>query len=199
MPRISRRTALLVFALGGVSATLATCSEPPGSANDVDPISADVAGGGERAAPEFVLDVYQGADLLGGQQVAFREVLNLGQPVVLNFWAGQCPPCRLEMPEFERVYQQVRDRVVLIGLDVGPFVGLGSHDEGRALAKEIGVTYPLATTDDLSIMAQLSIVAMPSTLFITPRAEIVRHWTGVMTGESLAENITELLAASEAS
>ncbi|MSP77979.1 MAG: TlpA family protein disulfide reductase [Dehalococcoidia bacterium] len=54
-----------------------------------------------------------------------------GRLVVLNVYAGNCPPCREEMPDLEAAYQQYRDRVVLIGVDIGSFTGLGMREEGK--------------------------------------------------------------------
>lgn len=49
---------------------------------------------GER--PDFKLVAYQGDDVLGGHETTFSTVFNQGKPVVLNFFAGQCPPCQGE-------------------------------------------------------------------------------------------------------
>jgi thiol-disulfide isomerase/thioredoxin len=85
---------------------------------------------------DFPISVYQGEGILGGKEVKFSQTLAQGKPVVLNFYAGLCPPCRLEMPDFEATYGKYRDRVIFFGLDIGPFIGLGSREEGQALLKE---------------------------------------------------------------
>jgi thiol-disulfide isomerase/thioredoxin len=84
-------------------------------------------------ATDFQLSVYQGEDLLGGEEVKVSELLAQGKPVVLNMWTGLCPPCRVEMPDLQEVSEEYQGRVLLVGLDVGPFVGLGSRGDGRAL------------------------------------------------------------------
>ena len=61
------------------------------------------------------------------------------KPLVLNVWASWCTPCRTEMPVFQAVYLQVRDRVGFLGVDY-----LDQEGPARRLVAETGVTYPLA-------------------------------------------------------
>ncbi len=147
-------------------------------------------------AADFELTVYQGADVLGGQQVNFSEVLNQGKPVVLNLWAGLCPACRLEMPDFEEANEEFGDDVLLIGLDVGPFTNLGTNEEGQNLLQDLGITYPTGTTSDASVIQAYQLLGMPATYFITPDGEIIRTWTGLLTKDKLTELVEELVEVS---
>ena len=173
------------------SSSAATASEAarsdeasPSSSSDVDlPL-------------DFQIAVYQGQDLLGGQEVDFSAVVAQGKPVVLNFWAGLCPPCRLEMPDFQEVHEEFGDQVVLVGVDVGTFTGLGSKEEGRALLQEVGATYPTGATNNGDVMRAYQVIGMPTTLFITPDGEIVERWTGLLTKDKMEELVQELIDAS---
>ena len=147
-------------------------------------------------APDFLITVYQGEEILGGEEVKFSELLAQGRPVILNFWAGLCPPCRAEMPDFQRVYDDFQDQVYLIGIDIGPFTGLGSRDDGRALLKELKVTYPAGTTFDANVVKEYRIPGMPTTLFIKPNGEVVRAWAGILSQTRMRELVEELLRAS---
>ena len=82
---------------------------------------------------------------LGERRLRCRRWWHLGQPVVLNFWAALCPPCRAEMPEFQRVYDEREAEVLVLGIDIGPQQFLGSREEGRALLADLGVHYPAGT------------------------------------------------------
>jgi len=152
---------------------------------------------GPKIAPDFQIVAYQGEDLLGGKEVKFSQLFRHRQPVVLNFWAGLCPPCRAEMPDLQQASQEYKDRVLLFGLDVGPFVALGSREDGKALLKELQVTYPVGTTFDAEVVRKYQILGRPTTVFTKPDRKIVRTWTGVLTKKKLAELVEELLAASD--
>jgi thiol-disulfide isomerase/thioredoxin len=179
-----------------VTVVLTACGGTIQSTTDA---ASSAAGEEGQGPPEFQINVYHGADVLGGQDVAFSEVLNQGKPVVLNLWAGLCPPCRLEMPDFQEVSDQFGDEVLFLGLDVGPFTNLGTSEDGQALVQELGITYPTGTTADVNVVRKVELIGMPMTVFVTPEGEIVRKWTGLLTKTKLTELVDELLEASAGS
>jgi thiol-disulfide isomerase/thioredoxin len=160
-----------------------------------DSTSPDATTNNQQVA-DFAIEVYQGQSLLGGERIEFSELLDQGKPVVLNLWAGLCPPCRLEMPDFEAVHQTYQDQVLVLGLDVGPFTNLGSREDGQNLVQELGVTYPIGTTPNADIVRNYELIGMPTTYFVTPEGQVIRQWTGLLTEEKLAELVQELLDAS---
>ena len=86
------------------------------------------------------------------------------------------------------------DRVVVLGLDVGPFTGLGSLQDGIELLDEIGVTYPVGTTPDPETVQQYRVLGMPSTYFITPDGEIFKKWSGALNKDTLVRVTEDMLA-----
>ena len=98
-----------------------------------------------EAAPDFEFTLYQGEGELGGSELSMSELQ--GKPVVLNFWAGLCPPCRAEMPDFQAFQDENRDRLTVLGIDVGQFTNLGTQEDARLLLTDLGVTYPAGYTD----------------------------------------------------
>jgi len=142
---------------------------------------------------DFEINLYQGEDLLGGSSVMFSDVLAQGKPVVLNMWAGLCPICRNELPELQDAYETYGDEVLFLGVDVGPFVGLGSREDGRALLNELEITYPAGSTPDREIMRDYDVLGTPTTHFITPSGESIERLTGVLGEEQLRETIKELM------
>ena len=188
--------AVAVFALAACTApgSPATSSTAPEESSSVEASSA--SSGGVDLPLDFQISVYQGQDVLGGDEVDFSGVVEQGKPVVLNFWAGLCPPCRLEMPDLQEVHEEFGDQIVLVGVDVGTFTGLGDEQEGRALLQEVGVTYPAGTTASAEVMRAYEVIGMPTTLFITPDGEIVERWTGLLTKDKMEELVQELIDAS---
>jgi thiol-disulfide isomerase/thioredoxin len=91
-----------LLGLGGLTVVgvlvLAACGSavPP----SIEARSSGAVASESQLPADFVVLVYQGQDELGGSEVQFSELLAEGKPVVLNMWAGLCPPCRLEMPDF---------------------------------------------------------------------------------------------------
>jgi thiol-disulfide isomerase/thioredoxin len=150
---------------------------------------------GNSAAPDFEVRFYQGADVLGSERPSFSELFSQGKPVVLNFWAGLCPPCRAEMPGFQNVYNDLQDQFIMVGLDIGPFVGLGSHDDGRRLLEELGVTYPIATTPDGSVLAAYGVRGMPTTVFLTATGEVFKTHVGLLDERTFRTEVEKLIAA----
>ena len=148
------------------------------------------------AIPNFTIAAYQGVEELGGEQVTIKELLAEGKPVVLNFWAGLCPPCRAEMPDFQKVYDRRHQEVTLVGVDVGPYLYLGTREEGKALLKELGLTYPVGTTFDEQAVRSLELFGMPTSIFLTPDGNVQRKWTGFLSEGKLDQLIDELLQAS---
>lgn len=194
MNRQSRVVLILIGIAFIALIMLAACNNA--SQPNAAPASSTSAGDQSNLAPDFQITVYQGEDVLGGKEVELSELLTQGKPVVLNFWAGLCPPCRLEMPDLQAVHEEYQDRMLMVGLDVGPFLGLGSREDGQALLQELTVTYPAGTTFDPDVVFAYQLVGMPTTYFITPQGEVVRKWTGLLTEEKLTELVEELLAAS---
>lgn len=145
------------------------------------------------SAPDFDFSLYQGASEVGfpeGNLAALH-----GRPMVLNFWAGLCPPCRAEMPQFQVFYEEFKDDIMLLGIDIGPFMGLGSHRDADALLRELGVTYPTGWTDDGSVPRQYGVTGMPTTVFIKSNGEIFEKSVGAIDANFLARATRELMAA----
>ena len=135
--------------------------------------------GGNQAdgvVENFSFTLFQGEKVLGAEKMEMDQLL--GKPIVLNFWAGQCPPCRAEMPDLQRFYDGSKDEVTLLGIDVGQFTRLGTRRDARNLLKELGITYPAGYTGDASVVRKYKVLSMPTTVFINADGTVFETWSG---------------------
>jgi thiol-disulfide isomerase/thioredoxin len=167
--------------------TLAACGVSPADGTSNGTVQLEV--------PNLKLSTYQGDEHDGGTEVSLVDVVGLGKPVVLNFWAALCPPCRAEMPDIQRVHDARGDEVTILGIDVGPQLFLGSREEGRQLLIDLGITYPAGTTFEENVARDFRLVGMPTTLFINADGSLHRSWSGLLNEEKINEFIDEMLAS----
>lgn len=153
------------------------------------------AGRSSARGPDFPIVAYQGDEILGGAESSFARVFEHGKPVVLNFWAGQCPPCRGEMPAFQRVADAYEGRVIFVGVDVGIFTGLGSHDDARRLLQELGIRYPAAYAADATALRLYNVRNMPTTVLLRPDGSVAEQVGGFMFEDQLRRSIEKLLTS----
>ncbi len=164
-------------------------------------LGAAACGGGDTAndttsapaAPAFSVPLYTGQSFLGGADTLALEDLR-GKGVVLNFWAPLCAPCRAEMPDFEELWTEVQDedRVVVVGVDVGPYTGLGDRETALRFLDETGITYPTGQAQSGDVVVEYGVQGMPTTVFVTPDGKVARKWTGVINKAKLDELTEEL-------
>ena len=154
--------------------------------------STEVAGPTADTIYDFDVHYYQGQDAVGGESLALSELR--GTPVVLNFWAGLCPPCRAEMPEFQHFADEYDGRALVVGVDLGQFFSLGSQDDAIELLNDLEVSYPAGYTDDANVVRELGVLGLPATFFVAADGSLHRKWQGVLNGDKLAEITDEMLA-----
>jgi cytochrome c biogenesis protein CcmG, thiol:disulfide interchange protein DsbE len=125
-------------------------------------------------APDFTLTT------LDGTQVRLSELR--GRPVVLNFWATWCPPCRGEMPQLEAASRRYADQVAVIGVNQVEPAGTV-----QAFANEVGLTYPIPL-DSSGVASRLyGVRSLPTTFFIDRDGMIRQIQVGGLTEATLAD------------
>jgi cytochrome c biogenesis protein CcmG/thiol:disulfide interchange protein DsbE len=116
-------------------------------------------------------------------QLALGELR--GAPVVLNFWASWCPPCRTEAPRLERSWRGSRGRgVVFLGLDMQDLTG-----DAREFIREFGISYPNVRDPGDEVARDWGVTGLPETFFVSPRGRVVAHVIGAISSRQLEEGI----------
>ena len=144
-------------------------------------------------APNFQVTLFQGEDVLGASEINIHD-LPLGKPLVLNFWAGLCPPCRAEMPDLQEFSDEFGDRLTLLGVDLGQFTGLGTLQDAEDLLEELGVTYPTGFTNDSNVIKDYRVFGLPATIFIDAEGNIFKNWGGALNLDVLRDQSNAMLA-----
>ena len=139
-------------------------------------------GSGEQA-PSISL-----SDLTDPEQTVDLEQLAANRPVVLNFFASWCVPCRRELPAFEALHQRLGDQVAFLGV---------AHQDRREdaldLLAETGVTYRTGYDPAGDVARDYGLIGMPTTVFISADGEIVAKRTGELDAADLETAINDFL------
>lgn len=137
-----------------------------------------------KPAPDFTLGTLDGTEVSLSQ---FR-----GQPVLINFWASWCAPCREEMPELVRAYEMHKaEGFVILGLNL-TFQDYLS--EIHRFVDEFQMTFPILLDEDGAVTERLyRIPGIPMSVFINRDGTIQRIQVGLMSGEQIDRYVAEIL------
>jgi peroxiredoxin len=110
-------------------------------------------------APNFRLERTDGSPM---------ELASLrGRPVLLNFWATWCGPCRTEMPEFQRIHERLGDRLVVLSVNQRESPG-----QVEDFYKELGLTFPAVLDRRAKVAEAYRLFGLPGTYLIDARGVI---------------------------
>ncbi|MCL2300528.1 MAG: TlpA family protein disulfide reductase [Firmicutes bacterium] len=111
-----------------------------------------------------------------------------GKPVVLNFWASWCPPCRQEMPEFDKAYQALGGEVMFMMVNLTDARG-ETVDSAKAFVREQGYGFPVYFDTRAQAADAYGIMSIPATYFIDAGGAIVSHQVGALSEAALTHGI----------
>jgi len=132
-------------------------------------------------------------DALGdGEPARLGDLLD-GRPLVVNFFAVWCAPCRQEMPDFEEVHQDLGDEVDVIGVAVPPNIR-----KSVEIVTETGVTYPTYADPTGEVTALFEGLQMPTTVFIDADGQVRETYQSKLDADELRAKIAENFDVSSA-
>jgi cytochrome c biogenesis protein CcmG/thiol:disulfide interchange protein DsbE len=163
-----------------LSAVIAVCM-----AGSLAAIGVIGSASGQAARPAVVAAPAFSLPLLGddsGSQVALSKYR--GQPLIVNFFASWCEPCKTETPLLARFYRGEGGKVALVGLDENDTVG-----NAMTFTRADGVSYPVGFDPHFAVGTAYGVNALPQTFFLNAKHQIVDRVFGKVTMTSLHNGI----------
>jgi peroxiredoxin len=117
-----------------------------------------------------------------------------GNPVVLNFWASWCGPCRDEAPSFVKLHEQFGDRLRIIAVNL---TATDSVQSAKEFAQNYKFAFPVLFDTDGKVAASYKIRPIPSTIFIDRRGIITDGVLGSLSWDDLETRSSALLESPE--
>lgn len=116
-----------------------------------------------------------------------------GKPVLVNFWATWCAPCRIEMPIMEKKYRAYKEseKFVILAVDVKDDSGV---DAVRNFLGELSLTFPVLLDSENNAATAYNVLGLPTSFFIGRRGVIRATRVGAMSEQYIDEQLQKIFA-----
>ena len=111
-----------------------------------------------------------------------------GKPVVLNFWASWCPPCRQEMPEFDKIHKELGSEVVFMMVDLTDGMR-ETVDVASQFIRDQGYGFPVYFDTQGQAGDAYGIRSIPATFFIDGSGKVISSQVGALSEATLRRGI----------
>ena len=136
-------------------------------------------------APNFQLED------LSGAAVELKDIYRKKQLTMVNFWATWCPPCKREIPEFVRIYQEYREQgLEILAVNVWEDI---SPEELRAFAAAAEMEFPILRDVKEETATKYRVRGVPTTVFIDQNGRIQEIFVGALTYGQLQTRLDRYL------
>ena len=135
-------------------------------------------------APDFT--VYD----IEGNAVKLSDYI--GKPIVLNFWASWCGPCKMEMPDFDEKYKELGDEIhfLMVNMTDGSQETL---ETAKAFLETSGYAFPVYFDTDIDAAMTYGVHSLPSTYFIDAEGHAIAMAQGMIDADTLQYGIDMIL------
>ena len=114
-----------------------------------------------------------------------------GKPIVLNFWASWCQPCKDELPLLENAWKQLQAQkkdIVFLGIDFQE-----SSSDATSFLQQYGITYLAGLDINGSIASKYRVTSLPQTIFISRDGSITSREPQELTAQELSRNLQSIM------
>lgn len=113
-------------------------------------------------------------ELTGADDEVYRLADFKGKPLIVNFWATWCPPCRAEMPSMQRAWEQIEaEGIGLIAINVGE-----DAETVQTFLEQVPVSFPLPLDTDSKVSQRWPLRGLPTTFVLAPDGRLIYKATG---------------------
>lgn len=115
-----------------------------------------------------------------------------GKPVVMNFWATWCGYCKKEMPDFQEVYEEYKDKVEFLFIN-STDGSRETREKAETYLQEQGYTIPAFYDEDLDAVYTYSVNSLPTTMLLDKQGRVAAYAPGLVGKEALVSALDALL------
>jgi len=164
--------------LGGLATTPPETTQPsqPSESAETSPTDATEP---DYSAPDFAMQDWEGNEV--------RLTDFIGKPIILNFWASWCGPCKIEMPDIQKYYEKYGAEIhfLLVSVD-------DSVDTAKAFLEKEGYTFPVYFDTTSMGAYTYGASSIPLTYFIDAEGNMQAYYMGAMSEDILQQGIDRI-------